>query len=53
MNPQVKRIVKWAGIGAAVAFFTNLWLTSDQSTGVRICFGLLVAGAGAVTGALL
>jgi hypothetical protein len=53
MNPQIKRIVKWAAILAAFAFVTNWYLTRGESTSVRVCFGFLVAGAGAVTGALL
>jgi branched-subunit amino acid transport protein len=53
MNPQVKRILKWAVLGALVAVVVNIFVTTGESTSVRVCFGLLVAGAGAVTGALL
>jgi len=54
MNPQIKRILWSATILAAFAFVTNWYLmTRGESTSVRVCFGILVAAAGAVTGALL
>jgi len=52
-SAQVKRIVKWALIGALVGAIANFWLSSGESTGIRVCFALMVAGAGAVTGAML
>ena len=53
MNPQIKRIVRWAEIGAVVAFLIDLAVSSGETFGVRVCLGFMVAGAGAVTGALL
>ena len=53
MNAQIKRILRWALGGAAVAFIIDWIISSDQILSIRICFGLMVAGAGAVTGALL
>jgi hypothetical protein len=50
---QVRRIVKWAAGCAIVGFVANWWLSSGEATGIRVCFGLMVAGAGAITGALL
>ena len=53
MNAQIKRILRWALGGALIAFFIDWFISSDQILSIRICFGLMVAGAGAVTGALL
>lgn len=53
MNPQIKRILRWALYGALVAFLIDWFISTDQILSIRICFGLMVAGAGAVTGALL
>jgi hypothetical protein len=53
MNAQIKRILRWALVGAVVAFVIDWFIASDQILSIRICFGLMVAGAGAVTGALL
>jgi hypothetical protein len=53
MNPQIKRILRWAAYGAAVAFVIDWFISSNEILSIRICFGLMVAGAGAVTGALL
>lgn len=54
MNPQIKRIVRVAFYGAVAAFGANwFFMTSGETLSVRLCFGFLVAGAGAVTGALL
>jgi uncharacterized membrane protein YeaQ/YmgE (transglycosylase-associated protein family) len=50
---KVKRIVKWALIGAVIGAIANVWLSSGEATGIRVCFALMVAGAGAVTGAML
>ena len=50
---QVKRIVKWALIGALIGAIANFWLSSGEATGIRVCFALMVAGAGAITGAML
>jgi len=52
-SAQVRRIVKWAVICAVLGGVANLWFSSGEATGIRICFALMVAGAGAVTGALL
>ena len=52
-SAQVKRIVKWAAICAVGGAVANLFFSSGESTGIRVCFALMVAGAGAVTGALL
>ena len=46
-------IVKWAVICAVLGGVANLWFSSGEATGIRICFALMVAGAGAITGALL
>ena len=53
MNAQIKRIMRWALGGAVIAFVIDWIISSDQILSIRICFGLMVAGAGAVTGALL
>ncbi len=50
---QIRRIVKWAVLCAAFGAVANLWFSRGESTSIRVCFALMVAGAGAVTGALL
>jgi hypothetical protein len=53
MNSAIRKILKWAYGGAVVAFLIVMLVSSGESTPVRICFGLMCAGAGFVTGALL
>jgi FtsH-binding integral membrane protein len=53
MNSQLKKILRWALYGAVVAFVIDWFISSNEILSIRICFGLMVAGAGAVTGALL
>ena len=53
MNPQIKRILKWAVIGAIVGASIDWFVSSGESMGVRICLGLMIAGGGGVTGALV
>ena len=52
-SAQVRRIVKWAVICAVLGAVANLYFSSGEATGIRVCFALMVAGAGAITGALL
>ena len=53
MNAQMKKILRGALYGAVVAFVIDWFISSGEILSIRICFGLMVAGAGAVTGALL
>ena len=53
MNPQIKRILKWAFFGFCIAAFIDVLISGGESFSIRVCFALMVGGAGAVTGALL
>lgn len=50
---SVGKIIKWATLGALGAFGTVMLVSSGMVTGVRITCGVMAAGAGFVTAALL
>src|SRR5205814_123701 len=52
-NDAMRTVVKWSLLGAAVAFVTVMLISGGQRTALRVTCGLMAAGAGAVTFALL
>jgi hypothetical protein len=53
MDASVKKIVKWAVIGGLVAFVIDWIVSGSVPMGHRVVMGLMAAGAGFVTAALL
>lgn len=53
MDARVKKIVKWAVIGAVVAFVIDWLVSGGMPMGHRVVLGIMAAGAGFVTAALL
>jgi hypothetical protein len=53
MNAAVKSILKWGTFGALAAFLTVWWVSDGMPIAHRVTCGLMAAGGGLVTFALL
>jgi hypothetical protein len=53
MHDELRRILKWSVIGAIIAFGIDWLVTGGLPFGHRVTLGLMAAGAGFVTAALL
>ncbi len=53
MQAEVRRILKWGVVGALAALAIDLMVSGGLPPGHRVTLGLMAAGAGLVTGALL
>lgn len=53
MNAELKKVLRWAVIGALVAFVIDFALTGGWPLSTRITLGIMCSTAGMVTGALL
>lgn len=53
MNDAIRKILKWAVIGAVVAFGIDWMVSGGWPIGHRLTLGLMCAGGGFVTAALL
>ena len=53
MNAELKRIVKWAVVGAIAGFVTVILVSKGMPMGHRITCGLMAAGGGLVVFAMV